>query len=57
MNKKRLTVSVSVGIAVALLLIGVTGTNSILFNTGYAQTTTLGAPIFVEKGGDTIKRG
>jgi hypothetical protein len=56
MNKKRLTASVSIGIAVALLLFGGTGTNSILFNTGYSQTATLGAPIFVEKGGDTIKR-
>ena len=51
-----MTASVSIGIAVALLLFGGTGTNSILFNTGYAQTATLGAPIFVEKGGDTIKR-
>ena len=30
--------------------------NNILFNTGYAQSATLGEPIFVEKGGDTIKR-
>ena len=56
MNKNRFTVSITAGIAVALLLIGGTGTNTILFNTGYAQTATLGAPIFVEKGGDTIKR-
>jgi len=56
MNKNRFTVSITVGIAVVLLLIGGTGTNTILFNTGYAQTATLGAPIFVEKGGDTIKR-
>ena len=56
MNKNRFTVSITAGIAVALLLIGGTGTNTILFITGYAQTATLGAPIFVEKGGDTIKR-
>lgn len=56
MNKNRFTVSITAVIAVALLLIGGTGTNTILFSTGYAQTATLGAPIFVEKGGDTIKR-
>ena len=37
-----------------LLLIGGTGTNAILFNTGYAQTATLGEPIFVEEGEDTL---
>ena len=56
MNKNRFIVSITAGIAVALLLIGGTGPNTILFSTGYAQTATLGAPIFVEKGGDTIKR-
>ena len=56
MNKNRFTVTITAGIAVALLLIGGTGPNTILFSTGYAQTATLGAPIFVEKGGDTIKR-
>jgi hypothetical protein len=55
-KENRFTVSITAGIAVVLLLIGGTGTNTILFNTGYAQTATLGAPIFVEKGGDTIKR-
>ena len=39
-----------------LLLIGGTGTNTILFNTGYAQTATLGEPIFVEKGADIIQK-
>ena len=39
-----------------LLLMGGIGMNNILFNTGYAQSATLGEPIFVEKGGDTIKR-
>jgi len=51
MNKNRFTISITAGITVVLLLIGGTGTNTILFNTGYAQTTaTLGEPIFVEKG-------
>ena len=54
MSKNRFTVSITAGIALVLLLIGGTGTNTILFNTGYAQGATLGAPIFVEKGGDTI---
>ena len=56
MNKNRFNVSTTAGIAVVLLLMGGTGTNNILFNTGYAQVATLGEPIFVEKGGDTIKR-
>lgn len=38
-----------------LLLIGGTCTNTIFFNTGYAQIATLGEPIFVEKGADRIK--
>jgi hypothetical protein len=51
MNKNRFTISITAGITVVLLLIGGTGTNTILFNTGYAQTiATLGEPIFVEKG-------
>ena len=56
MNKKRFTVSATAGIVVVLLLMGGIGMNNILFNTGYAQSATLGEPIFVEKGGDTIKR-
>jgi hypothetical protein len=56
MNKNRFTVSITIGIAVVLLLMIGTGTNAILFNTGYAQTATLGAPIFVEKGSDSVKR-
>ena len=50
MNKKRFTISITAGFAVVLLLIGGTGTNAIPFNTGYAQTVTLGEPIFVEQG-------
>ncbi|MDW0195429.1 MAG: hypothetical protein QOA17_06510 [Nitrososphaeraceae archaeon] len=54
MNKRRFTISITAGIAVVLLLIGGTGTTIILFNTGYAQTATLGEPIFVEEGEDTL---
>jgi hypothetical protein len=50
MNTKRFTISITAGIAVVLLLIGGTGTNTILFNAGYAQTATLGEPFFVERG-------
>jgi hypothetical protein len=38
MNTKRFTISITAGFAVVLLLIGGTGTNTILFNTGYAKT-------------------
>jgi hypothetical protein len=50
MNRNRFTFGITAGIAVTLLLIGGAGTNTILFNTGYAQTATLGEPFFVEKG-------
>ena len=56
MNKKRITISITAGIAVMLLLIGGTGATSILLNTAHAESATLGEPIFVEKGADTIKR-
>jgi hypothetical protein len=57
MNKKRFTISITAGIAVVLLLIVGTGaTTMILFNTGFAQSATLGEPIFVEKGSDAIQR-
>jgi hypothetical protein len=55
MNKKRLTISITEGIAVMLLLIGGTGATSILLNTAHAQKATLGEPIFVEKGEDTLQ--
>jgi hypothetical protein len=56
MSTKRLTINITAGFAVVLLLIEVTGTNTILFNTGYAQSATLGEPIFVEKGADVIQK-
>jgi hypothetical protein len=56
MNTKRFTISITAGIAVVLLLIGGTGTNTILFNTGYAQSATLGEPFFVEKGKTTVQK-
>jgi hypothetical protein len=56
MITKRFTISITAGIAVVLLLIGGTGTNTILFNTGYAQSATLGEPFFVEKGKTTVQK-
>jgi hypothetical protein len=49
MNRKRLTISITAGITVILLIIGGTGATSIL-NTTYAQSATLGEPYYVEKG-------
>jgi hypothetical protein len=49
MNNK-ITMNITAGIAVALLLIGGTGANTILFNSAHAQSATLGEPFFVEKG-------
>jgi hypothetical protein len=42
MNKRRFTISITAGIAVVLLIIGTGATTMILFNTGYAQSATLG---------------
>jgi hypothetical protein len=56
MNKKGSTISVTAGIALMLLLVGGTGSYTYLSNIGSAQRETLGDPIFVEKGGDTIKK-
>ena len=50
------TISITAGIAVVLLLIGGTGTNTILFSTVHAQTATLGEPYFVEKGKSTVQK-
>jgi hypothetical protein len=54
MNKKRLTTSITAGIAVVLLLIVGTAATSVLFSTTHAQSVTLGEPIFVEKGANII---
>ena len=54
MNRKRLTISITAGITVILLIIGGTGATSIL-NTTHAQTATLGEPYFVEKGKSTVQ--
>ena len=56
MNKKRITISITAGIAVMLLLIGGTGATSILLNTAHAQSATLGEPFFVEKGKSTVQK-
>ena len=53
---QRFTINIAAGFAVVLLLIVGTGTNTILFNTGYAQSAPLGEPIFVEKGADVIQK-
>jgi chromate transport protein ChrA len=47
MNKKRLAMSITAGIAVMLLLIEGPGATSILIIT-HAQSATLGEPFFVE---------
>ena len=55
MDKKRITISITAGIAVVLLLIGGTGATSIL-STSHAQSATLGEPFFVEKGKSTVQK-
>ena len=49
MDNKRITIGITAGIAVVLLLIGGIGATSIL-GTVHAQSATLGEPFFVEKG-------
>jgi hypothetical protein len=56
MNRKRLTISITSGITVILLLIGGTVATSIPLNTTHAQTATLGEPYFVEKGKSTVQK-
>ena len=56
MNKNRFTISITAGIAVVLLLIGGTGTTTVLLNTAHAQTPTLGEPFLVEKGKITSQK-
>ena len=54
MNQKVALAIITTGIAVVLLLNGGVGTTITLFNTGYAKSATLGEPLFVEKGEDTL---
>jgi hypothetical protein len=54
LNQKGALAIIITGIAVVLLLNEGIGTTITLFNTGYAQSATLGEPLFVEKGEDTI---
>ena len=56
MNKTGFTVNITTGISILLLLIGGVGINAIFYNTGYAQTATLGKPIFVEKGAQLVQK-
>ena len=57
MNTKRFATSITAGIAVVLLLtVGTGASTTIILNTAYAQSPTLGEPIFVEKGADVIQR-
>jgi hypothetical protein len=55
MNKKKITMSITAGIAIVLLLIVGTAPTSIL-STTHAQTPTLGEPYFVEKGKSTVQK-
>jgi len=55
MDKKRVTISITAGLAVVLLLIGGTGATSIL-GTVHAQSATFGEPFFVEKGKSTVQK-
>jgi hypothetical protein len=55
MNTKRFTISITAGIAVALLLIVGTVATSIL-STAHAQPATLGEPFFVESGKVTSQK-
>jgi hypothetical protein len=54
LNQKDAFAIITTGIAVLLLLTGGIGTTITLFNTGYAQSATLGEPLFVEKGEDKL---
>jgi hypothetical protein len=54
LNQKGALAIITTGIAVVLLLNGGIGTTITIFNTGYALSATLGEPLFVEKGEDTL---
>ena len=55
MDKKRVTISITAGIAVVLLFIGGTGATSIL-GTVHAQSATFGEPFFVENGKSIVQK-
>ena len=52
----RISISITAGIAVVLLLTVGTGATSILLSTTHAQSATLGEPFFVEKGKSTVQK-
>jgi hypothetical protein len=54
LNQKGEFAIITTGIAVVLLLNGGIGTTLTHFNIGYAQSVTLGEPLFVEKGEDKL---
>jgi hypothetical protein len=54
MDKKRVTISITAGIAVVLLLIG--GTGATILGTVHAQSATFGEPFFVEKGKSIVQK-
>ena len=56
MNKITISVNITTGISILLLLIGEACIDTIYYNSIYAQTATLGEPIFVEKGADRINK-
>ena len=56
MNRKSLTIRITAGITIILLLIGGIGATSILLNTTHAQTATLGIRGLVQKGAETIQK-
>ena len=56
MSTNGFTINVTAGIELMLLIIAGTESNIFLFNTGSAQRETLGDPILVEKGVDSVKR-
>ena len=55
MNKKRFTISITTGIAVSVIT-NCRNRSEFYSSYHYAQSVTLGEPIFVEKGADTIQR-
>lgn len=56
MNKNRSTINITTGISIVFILIGGAGINAVFYNTGHAQTATLGKPIFVEKAAQVVQK-